>query len=169
MDTFLASNASNVPTRDKQSKKRGNLQTARTASFGRAIALSRGFPTLKEQQSRAASVGRSEDSSDVALSADVAPVSDSHIDGCDLLQRSVVPYGACKALACGAMDHAVSRGVGISVLASRQSKTRVPPTMTIVFGRTDGSCPTASISSKEPTTYSRMGKPQYSPKSDSRE
>jgi hypothetical protein len=38
-------------------------------------------------------------SSDVALSADVAPLGDSHIDGCDLLQRSVVPYGACKALA----------------------------------------------------------------------
>jgi hypothetical protein len=38
-------------------------------------------------------------SSDVALSADVAPFSDSHFDGCDLLQRSVVPYGACKALA----------------------------------------------------------------------
>ena len=38
-------------------------------------------------------------SSDVALSADVAPLGDSHFDGCDLLQRSVVPYGACKALA----------------------------------------------------------------------
>ena len=67
------------------------------------------FPDTKEQQRRAASVGRSEDSSDVALSADVAPLGDSHIDGCDLLQRSVIPYGACKALAGGAMDHAVSR------------------------------------------------------------
>jgi hypothetical protein len=38
-------------------------------------------------------------SSDVALYADVAPLSDGHFDGCDLLQRSVVPYGACKALA----------------------------------------------------------------------
>jgi hypothetical protein len=38
-------------------------------------------------------------SSDVALSANVAPLGDSHFDGCDLLQRSVVPYGACKALA----------------------------------------------------------------------
>ena len=38
-------------------------------------------------------------SSDVALSADVAPLSDGHFDGCDLLQRSVVPYGPCKALA----------------------------------------------------------------------
>src|SRR3982074_3429486 len=38
-------------------------------------------------------------SSDVALSADVAPLTDNHFDGCDLLQRSVVPYGACKALA----------------------------------------------------------------------
>ena len=56
-------------------------------------------------------------SSDVALSADVAPLSDSDIDGRDLLQRSVVPHGACKALAGGAMDHAVSRGVGIFVLA----------------------------------------------------
>src|SRR4051794_4690118 len=36
---------------------------------------------------------------DVALSADVAPLSDSHFDGCDLLQRSVVHYGACKVLA----------------------------------------------------------------------
>jgi hypothetical protein len=47
----------------------------------------------------------------------VAPLSDSDIDGRDLLQRSVVPHGACKALAGGAMDHAVSRGVGIFVLA----------------------------------------------------
>ena len=38
-------------------------------------------------------------SSDVALCADVAPLTDNHFDGCDLLQRSVVPYGACKALA----------------------------------------------------------------------
>src|SRR3981189_630127 len=37
--------------------------------------------------------------SDVALSADMAAFSDSHFDGCDLLQRSIVPYGACKALA----------------------------------------------------------------------
>jgi hypothetical protein len=42
-------------------------------------------------------------SSDVALSADVAPLSDGDIDGCDLLQRSVLPYGACKALAGGAI------------------------------------------------------------------
>jgi hypothetical protein len=32
--------------------------------------------------------------------------------------------------------------------------------MTIVFGHTDGSRPTASILSKEPTTHSRMGKYQ---------
>ena len=38
-------------------------------------------------------------SSDVALSANVAPLGDSHFDGCDLLQRSVVPYGPCKVLA----------------------------------------------------------------------
>jgi hypothetical protein len=38
-------------------------------------------------------------SSDVALCADVAPLTDNHFDGCDLLQRSVVPYGACKAVA----------------------------------------------------------------------
>ena len=38
-------------------------------------------------------------SSDVALCADVAPITDNHFDCCDLLQRSVVHYGACKVLA----------------------------------------------------------------------
>jgi len=38
-------------------------------------------------------------SSDVALCADVAPLTDNHFDCCDLLQRSVVHYGACKVLA----------------------------------------------------------------------
>ena len=38
-------------------------------------------------------------SSDVALYADVAPLTDNHFDCCDLLQRSVVHYGACKVLA----------------------------------------------------------------------
>ena len=42
---------------------------------------------------------------DVALSADVAPLSDSHFDGCDLLQRSVVHYGACKVLATIEIQH----------------------------------------------------------------
>jgi hypothetical protein len=37
--------------------------------------------------------------SNVALCADVAPLTDNHFDGCDLLRRDVVPYGACKALA----------------------------------------------------------------------
>ena len=43
MDTFQASNASNVPTREKQSRKRGNLQTARMARFGRETALLRNY------------------------------------------------------------------------------------------------------------------------------
>jgi hypothetical protein len=38
-------------------------------------------------------------SSNVALYADVAPLTDNHFDCCDLLQRSVVHYGACKVLA----------------------------------------------------------------------
>ena len=29
----------------------------------------------------------------------MAPLADSHLDGCDLLQRSVIHYGACKGLA----------------------------------------------------------------------
>ena len=52
MDTFQASNASNVPTREKQSKKRGNLQTARMARFGRETALSRDFLTLRKRLSK---------------------------------------------------------------------------------------------------------------------
>jgi hypothetical protein len=59
-------------------------------------------------------------SSDVALSANVAPLGDSHFDGCDLLQRGVVPYGACKALAGDAMDDAVNRGV--EYLANRPDR-----------------------------------------------
>jgi hypothetical protein len=38
-------------------------------------------------------------SSDVAICADVAPLTDNHFDCCDLLRRSVIHYGACKILA----------------------------------------------------------------------
>jgi hypothetical protein len=54
MDTFQASNASNVPTREKQFKKRGDLQTARMARFGRETALSRDFLTLRKRPSKCA-------------------------------------------------------------------------------------------------------------------
>ena len=37
-------------------------------------------------------------SSDVALSANVAPLGDSHFDGCDLLRRRVIHARARKAL-----------------------------------------------------------------------
>src|SRR4051812_7607774 len=37
-------------------------------------------------------------SSDVALCADVAPLTDNHFDCCDLLRRSLVLCGACKVL-----------------------------------------------------------------------
>jgi len=43
MDTFQASSASNVPTREKPSNKRGDLYTSRMARFGRETALSRDY------------------------------------------------------------------------------------------------------------------------------